>query len=57
MKHSNVINILDKLISCKSLTPLDDNCQEYISNFLKDLGFEIEFKKYGDVTNQFTRDK
>ena len=55
MKNNNVINILDKLISCKSLTPFDDNCQEYIANFLKDLGFEIEFKKYGDVTNLIAR--
>ena len=55
MKHNNVINILDKLISYKSLTPFDDKCQEYISNFLKDLGFEIEFKKYGDVTNLIAR--
>ena len=55
MKHSNVINILDKLISCKSLTPFDDKCQEYVSNFLKDLGFEIEVKKYGDVTNLIAR--
>ena len=55
MKHNNVINILDKLISCRSLTPFDDKCQEYISNFLKDLGFEIEFKKYGDVTNLIAR--
>ena len=55
MKHNNVINILDKLISCRSLTPLDDRCQEYISNFLKEIGFEIEFKKYGDVTNLIAR--
>ena len=56
MKYNNVINILDKLISCRSLTPLDDRCQEYISNFLKEIGFEIEFKKdkYKDYYNVIT---
>ena len=51
MNNKDVIKILDKLISCKSVTPYDDQCQEYIANFLKDLGFKIEFKKYDDVTN------
>ena len=55
MKNENVIKILDKLISCKSLTPFDDKCQDYIAGFLEDLGFKIEFKKYDDVTNLIAR--
>ena len=55
MENKNVINILDKLISCKSVTPFDDKCQEYIASFLRDLGFKIEFKKYDDVTNLIAR--
>ena len=55
MNNKDVIKILDKLISCKSVTPYDDQCQEYIANFLKDLGFKIEFKKYDDVTNLIAR--
>ncbi len=55
MKNKSVIDILDKLIGFKSLTPFDDKCQEYIASFLKDLGFEIKFKKYGDVTNLIAR--
>ena len=51
MENMNVINILDKLISFKSVTPFDDNCQEFIGNYLKKLGFDIQFKKYDDVTN------
>ena len=46
MENKNVINILDKLISFKSVTPFDDNCQEYIANYLQELGFDIQFKKY-----------
>jgi len=55
MNNKDVIKILDKLISCKSVTPYDDHCQEYIANFLQDLGFKIEFKKYDDVTNLIAR--
>ena len=55
MNNKDVIKILDKLISCKSVTPYDDQCQEYIATFLKDLGFKIEFKKYDDVTNLIAR--
>ena len=54
-KNINVIQILDKLISCKSLTPEDDNCQKYIADFFEELGFIIEFKKYNDVTNLIAR--
>ena len=55
MENNNVINILDKLISFKSVTPFDDNCQEYIANYLQELGFDIQFKKYDDVTNLIAR--
>ena len=55
MENNNVINILDKLISFKSVTPFDDNCQEYIATYLQELGFDIQFKKYDDVTNLIAR--
>ena len=54
-KNANVIQILEKLISCKSLTPNDDNCQKYIAEYLEELGFIIDFKKYDDVTNLIAR--
>ena len=45
MSNENVVEILSKLISCKSLTPEDDGCQKYIANYLEELGFKIEINK------------
>ena len=44
MKNENSIDILSNLIKCKSITPSDDGCQNYISNYLENLGFNIEIK-------------
>ncbi|MDG2106299.1 MAG: succinyl-diaminopimelate desuccinylase [Gammaproteobacteria bacterium] len=55
MNNENVVGILSKLISCKSLTPEDDGCQKYIADYLKKLGFEIEIKKNDDVVNLIAR--
>ena len=55
MSNENVVGILSKLISCKSLTPKDDGCQKYIADYLKKLGFEIEIKKNDDVINLIAR--
>jgi succinyl-diaminopimelate desuccinylase len=55
MSNENVVGILSKLISCKSLTPEDDGCQKYIADYLKKLGFEIEIKKNDDVINLIAR--
>ena len=55
MNNENVVGILSKLISCKSLTPEDDGCQKYISDYLEKLGFEIEIKKNDDVINLIAR--
>jgi len=55
MNNENVVGILSKLISCKSLTPEDDGCQKYIAGYLEKLGFEIEIKKNDDVINLIAR--
>jgi len=55
MNNENVVGILSKLISCKSLTPEDDGCQIYIADYLEKLGFEIEIKKNDDVINLIAR--
>ena len=55
MNNENVVGILSKLISYKSLTPEDDGCQKYIADYLKKLGFEIEIKKNDDVINLIAR--
>ena len=51
MKNAEVIEVLSNLIKCKSITPNDDGCQAYIGRYLKQLGFNIYLKKYGDVNN------
>ena len=51
MKNVEVIEVLSNLIKCKSITPNDDGCQTYIGRYLKQLGFNIYLKKYGDVNN------
>ena len=40
-KTNNVYLILERLISCQSITPNDDGCQSLISDFLEGFGFEI----------------
>ena len=51
MKDVEVIEVLSNLIKCRSITPNDDGCQTYIGGYLKQLGFNIYLKKYGDVNN------
>ena len=51
MKNIEIIEVLSNLIKCKSITPNDDGCQTYIGRYLKQLGFNIYLKKYGDVNN------
>ena len=55
MNTKSIVKLLSKLISCKSLTPEDDGCQKFIAEYLESLGFEIEFKKNGDVINLIAR--
>ena len=49
--EKKLIHILDELISCQSITPDDQGCQDFIAKYLEELGFEITKKKYGDVNN------
>ncbi|WP_458659046.1 succinyl-diaminopimelate desuccinylase [Candidatus Vidania fulgoroideorum] len=46
-----MINFLKKIISIKTITPNDFNCQKKIGNFLKKIGFEIFTFKKNLVTN------
>ncbi len=50
-KNDNVYSMLEKLISCKSITPNDDGCQSIISDFLKKFGFEINIIEKSGVSN------
>ncbi|MEC7832585.1 MAG: succinyl-diaminopimelate desuccinylase [Pseudomonadota bacterium] len=49
--QEKIINILEKLVSYQSITPNDEGCQDFIANYLQDLGFGITKKKYDDVDN------
>ena len=53
--NDNAIELLEKLIICKSVTPNDDGCQEVIGNFLKNIGFSVKEKKYEEVNNLIAR--
>ena len=55
MSNENVVEILSKLISCKSITPEDDGCQKFIELYLQNLGFETEIKKHDNVINLIAR--
>ena len=46
-----LLNILEELVSFKSITPNDSGCQLYVSKYLQHLGFSVNQKKYGDVDN------
>ena len=51
IKTNNVYLMLEKLISCKSVTPDDDGCQSIISDFLRGFGFEIKIIEKSGVSN------
>ena len=50
-KNNDVYSLLEKLISCKSITPNDDGCQSIISDFLKKFGFKINIIEKSGVSN------
>ncbi len=50
-ENNDVYSMLEKLISCKSITPNDDGCQSIISDFLKKIGFEINIIEKSGVSN------
>lgn len=50
-KTHDVYAMLEKLISCQSITPDDDGCQDIISDFLRGFGFEIKAIEKSGVRN------
>lgn len=52
---SDVIEITKSLINRRSVTPEDAGCQEYMADFLRNLGFEIESMVFHDTTNMWAR--
>ncbi|MDQ8040001.1 MAG: succinyl-diaminopimelate desuccinylase [Rickettsiella sp.] len=51
----SLIELLQQLIACPSVTPKDAGCQILISQHLQRLGFEIEHLPFGDVNNFWAR--
>ncbi len=56
---SNTISLLEKLIACASVTPVDDGAQDILAEELSKLGFECHRLPFGDgddeVPNLFAR--
>jgi len=52
---SKTLNLTKELISKKSITPLDEGCQELLISHLELLGFKIEKMPYGEVKNFYAR--
>lgn len=49
----NPILLLQKLLKCESITPLDNGAQILIGSWLKELGFNIEVAIFGEVSNLY----
>jgi len=52
---NKTLNLTKELISKKSITPLDEGCQDLLINRLELLGFKIEKMPYGKVKNFYAR--
>ena len=52
---SPTLVLAQSLMSCRSLTPSDANCQRVISQRLEGLGFKIEPMRFGEVDNIWAR--
>ena len=52
---NKTLNLTKELISKKSITPLDEGCQDLLINRLELLGFKIEKMPYGKVRNFYAR--
>ena len=52
---NKTLNLTKELISKKSITPLDEGCQDLLIKRLELLGFKIEKMPYGKVRNFYAR--
>lgn len=55
MSTLSVIEILQNLIRCPSVTPIDAGAQVYLADFLKKYGFECHHLPFENVPNLFAR--
>lgn len=52
---SEVVELTKALINRRSVTPLDEGCQEMMADYLRPLGFDIESLVFHDTTNMWAR--
>ena len=52
---SKVLDLTKELIMKKSITPLDEGCQDLLINHLELLGFKVEKMPHGNVSNFYAR--
>ena len=48
---TKTIELVRELISRKSVTPLDEGCQQIIGERLENIGFKVEHLRFGEVDN------
>jgi succinyl-diaminopimelate desuccinylase len=51
----SVVDLSKALISCASVTPIDDGAMDVVEKFLKPLGFKCERMRFGVVENLYAR--
>jgi succinyl-diaminopimelate desuccinylase len=53
--QNDTLSLAQALIACRSLTPFDEGCQEILIDRLKNIGFNIERIRCGEVDNLWAR--
>jgi succinyl-diaminopimelate desuccinylase len=52
---SDIVELLETLIRCQSVTPVDAGCQDILAEQLETLGFSCESMPFGEVSNLWAR--
>jgi len=52
--NSDIVALLEDLISFESVTPDASDCQKYIDQYLSKSNFKTEYKKFDDVQNMIS---
>ena len=52
---NDIVELLETLIRCRSVTPADAGCQQVLATKLEPLGFNCESFPFGDVSNLWAR--
>ena len=55
MNTPDPVTLTQQLIRYESITPHDKGAQRYVGDFLKQLGFHVQYKKFAEVDNLYAR--